>query len=148
VRFTTYLPGQAARLLYLASRASALNEAGDRYYAISNCRGAAGPIVTTMRAFIIAVAALVALAPVANATPEDDQYLAALTARNIGGAPDKVIGYGHAACDNYGTPELVVTQMEGLEAIGYTDIQAKAIFGLGMQAYCPDKLPPSAIHGA
>ena len=36
----------------------------------------------------------------------------------------------------------------GERDIGYTDIQAKAIFGLGMQAYCPDKLPPSAIPGA
>jgi hypothetical protein len=101
-----------------------------------------------MRAFIIAVAALVVLAPVANATPQDDQYLAALTARNIGGAPDKVIGYGLAACENYGTPELVVDQLAGLERIGYTEIQAKAIFGLGMQAYCPDKLPREGIPAA
>ena len=125
------------------------NEAGDRDFAISNCREAAGPIVTTMRAaFIIAVAALVALAPVANATPQDDQYLGALKSRNVGGDPDKLIAAGLAACENYGTPELVVTQMEGLEAIGYTDIQAKAIFGLGMQAYCPDKLPRGGIPGA
>jgi hypothetical protein len=101
-----------------------------------------------MRAFIIAVAALVALAPVANATPEDDQYLAALNSRNIGGYPDKLIAEGHAACANYGTPELVVAQIAGLEAIGYTDIQAKDIFGTGMQAYCPDKLPRGGVPGA
>jgi hypothetical protein len=116
--------------------------------AISNCRDAAAPIVTTMRAFIIAVAALVALAPVANATPEDDQYLAVLKAHNIGADPDKVIADGHEACDNYGTPELVVAQLASLEAIGYTDIQAKVIFGTGVQAYCPEKLPRGGIPGA
>jgi hypothetical protein len=134
-------------MLYLASRAIALNEARDHDYAISKCRDAAGPIVTTMRAFVIAVAALVALAPVANATPEDDQYLGALKSRNVGGDPDKLIAAGHAACDNYGTPELVVDQFAGLQGIGYTEIQAKDIFGTGMQAYCPDKLPRDGIPG-
>jgi hypothetical protein len=136
-----------ARMLYLASRAIALNEARDDDYAISKCRNAAGPIVTTMRAFVIAVAALVALAPVANATPEDDQYLGALKSRNVGGDPDKLIADGHAACDNYETPELVVDQFAGLQGIGYTEIQATDIFGTGMQAYCPDKLPRDGIPG-
>ena len=93
-----------------------------------------------MRAFIFAVAALVALAPVANATPADDQYLAILKERNIGGDPDKMIGYALAACDAYGTPELFAGQVEHMQAIGYTEIQTKVIVGLGMQAYCPDKL--------
>jgi Protein of unknown function (DUF732) len=104
--------------------------------------------VTTMRAFIIAVAALVVLAPVANATPQDDQYLGGLKSRNVGGDPDKLIAAGHAACDNYGTPELVIDQLAGLQRIGYTDIQAKDIFGTGMQAYCPDKLPRDAVPAA
>lgn len=119
--------------------------------AIPTCRNAAGPIVTTMRAFIFAVAALVVLAPVANATPADDQYLAILKDRNIGGDPDKMIGYALAACDAYGTPELFASQVEHMQAIGYTEIQTKVIVGLGMQAYCPDKLsqrhdepPPAA----
>ena len=98
-----------------------------------------------MRAFIFAVVALVALAPVANATPQDDQYLAILKERNIGGDPDKLIGYGLAACDNYGTPELFAGQVEHMQAIGYTENQTKVIVGLGMQAYCPDKLPPGAV---
>jgi hypothetical protein len=109
--------------------------------ALSGCRTAHGPIVTTMRALIIAVAALFALAPIANATPQDDQYLSTLTSRNIGGQPDKLIGYGHDACDNYGTSG-VVDQIASLEAIGYTHIQAEDIFVLGVHAYCPDKLPP------
>jgi hypothetical protein len=94
-----------------------------------------------MRALIIAVAALFALAPIANATPQDDQYLSALTSRNIGGQPDKLIGYGLDACNNYGTSG-VVDQIASLEAIGYTHIQAEDIFVLGVHAYCPDKLPP------
>jgi hypothetical protein len=97
-------------------------------------------MVATMRAFIFAVAALVALAPVANANPADDQYLAILKERNIGGAPDKMIGYALAACDAYGTPELFAGQVEHMQAIGYTEPQTKTILGLGMQAYCPDKL--------
>jgi hypothetical protein len=101
-----------------------------------------------MRAFIFAVTALVALAPVANATPEDDQYLAILKARNFGGDPDKLIGYAHDACDNYGTPELFVAQVDHMQAIGYTETQTKIIIGLGMQAYCPDKLPKVAAAGA
>jgi len=28
-----------------------------------------------------------------------------------------------------------------MQAIGYTENQTKVIIGLGMQAYCPDKLP-------
>ena len=107
---------------------------------IVTCRGVAGPIVATMRAFIFAVAALVALAPVANASPADDQYLAVLKERNIGGAPDKMIGYALAACDAYGTPDLFAGQVEHMQAIGYTEFQTKTILGLGMQAYCPDKL--------
>jgi hypothetical protein len=105
-------------------------------------------MVTTMRALLVAVAALVALAPVANATtPQDDRYLAGLKARNIGGDPDKLIGYGLTACENYETPALVVAQIEHLQAIGYTEIQTNAIIGTGLQAYCPDKLrnnPPQA----
>lgn len=103
-----------------------------------------------MRAFIFAVVALVAFAPVANATPQDDQYLAILKERNIGGDPDKMIGYALTACDTYGTPELFAGQVEHMQAIGYTESQTKVILGLGMQAYCPDKLsrahdgPPSA----
>ncbi|MBB5160788.1 hypothetical protein HNP02_000724 [Mycobacterium sp. AZCC_0083] len=104
--------------------------------------------MTTMRALIFAVAALVALAPVANATPEDDQYLAILKARNFGGDPDKLIGYAHDACDNYGTPELFVAQVDHMQAIGYTETQTKIIIGLGMQAYCPDKLPKVPAPGA
>lgn len=104
--------------------------------------------MTTMRAFIFAVVALVALAPVANATPQDDQYLAILKERNIGGDPDKLIGYGLAACDNYGTPELFAGQVEHMQAIGYTENQTKVIIGLGMQAYCPDKLPKVPAPGA
>jgi hypothetical protein len=99
-----------------------------------------------MRALIVAVAALVALAPVANATPQDDQYLAALTSRNIGGDPDKLIADGHDACDNYGTSGLV-DQIASLEAIGYTHIQAEDIFILGVHAYCADKLPPAGSPG-
>lgn len=95
-----------------------------------------------MRALVIAVAGLVVLAPVANATPQDDQYLAALKSRNIGGHPDNLIAYGLAACDNYGTPEFGA-QIDHLEAIGYTHIQAEVIVGFGLQAYCPDKLPRS-----
>jgi hypothetical protein len=95
-----------------------------------------------MRALFIAVAALVALAPVAGATPQDDQYLAALKSRNVGGDPDKLIAYGLTACDNYGTPEFGA-QIDHLEAIGYTHIQAEDIVGTGLQAYCPDKLPRS-----
>jgi hypothetical protein len=101
-----------------------------------------------MRAFVFAVTALVALAPVANATPEDDQYLAILKERNFGGDPDKLIGYAHDACDNYGTPELFVAQVDHMQAIGYTETQTKIIIGLGMQAYCPDKLPKVPAPGA
>ena len=101
-----------------------------------------------MRAFIFAVAALLAFAPVANATPQDDQYLAILKERNIGGDPDKLIGYGLDACANYGTPELFAGQVEHMQAIGYTENQTKVIIGLGMQAYCPDKLPKVPAPGA
>ncbi|WP_149375532.1 DUF732 domain-containing protein [Mycolicibacterium sp. P9-64] len=100
-----------------------------------------------MRAFIFAVVALVAFAPVANATPQDDQYLAILKERNIGGDPDRLIGYGLAACDNYGTPDLFAGQVEHMQAIGYTESQTKVIIGLGMQAYCPDKLPKPPVPG-
>lgn len=106
-------------------------------------------MVTTMRALLVAAAALIALAPVANATtPQDDQYLALLKDRNIGGNPDKLIGYGLAACDNYGTPELAVAQIEHMQAIGYTESQTKTIIGAGLQAYCPDKLREKPPQGA
>ncbi|HEX7827980.1 MAG TPA: DUF732 domain-containing protein [Mycobacterium sp.] len=102
-----------------------------------------------MRALLVAAAALIALAPVANATtPQDDQYLALLKDRNIGGNPDKLIGYGLSACDNYGTPELAVAQIEHMQAIGYTETQTKTIIGTGLQAYCPDKLHAKPPQGA
>jgi hypothetical protein len=110
-------------------------------------------MVATMRALLVAAAALIALAPVANATtPQDDQYLALLKDRNIGGDPDKLIGYGLSACDNFGTPQLAAAQIEHMQAIGYTESQTKTIIGTGLQAYCPDKLrgkpPQSAPPGA
>jgi hypothetical protein len=106
-------------------------------------------MVTTMRALLVAAAALIALAPVANATtPQDDQYLALLKDRNIGGNPDKLIGYGLSACDNYGSPELAVAQIEHMQAIGYTETQTKTIIGTGLQAYCPDKLHQKPPQGA
>jgi Protein of unknown function (DUF732) len=114
---------------------------------MSGRRTVQGPIVTTMRALIIAVTALLTLAPIANATPQDDQFLANLTSRNIGGQPDKLIGYGLDACNNYGTAG-VVDQIAGLEGIGYTHIQAEDIFVLGVHAYCPEKLPPVAKPAA
>ncbi|MCW2515111.1 MAG: hypothetical protein JWR11_4153 [Mycobacterium sp.] len=94
-----------------------------------------------MRALIIAAVVSVALAPTAHATSQDDQYLAALTSRNIGGTPEQLIAYGHTACDGYGTPE-VADQAQSLEAIGYTDIQAADIVATAVLAYCPEKLPP------
>lgn len=102
-----------------------------------------------MRALLVAAAALIALAPVANATtPQDDQYLALLKDRNIGGNPDKLIGYGLSACENYGTPEQAVAQIEHMQAIGYTETQTKTIIGTGLQAYCPDKLHAKPPQGA
>jgi len=106
-------------------------------------------MVATMRALLVAAAALIALAPVANATtPQDDQYLALLKDRNIGGDADKLIGYGLSACDNYGNPELAVAQIEHMQAIGYTEFQTKTIIGTGLQAYCPDKLRQKPPQGA
>jgi organic hydroperoxide reductase OsmC/OhrA len=93
-----------------------------------------------VRSLVLAIVASVALAPTANATPQDDQYLAALASRNVGGTPDQLIAYGHAACDGYGTPG-VADQAQSLESIGYTDIQAADIVATAVLAYCPEKLP-------
>jgi hypothetical protein len=62
----------------------------------------------------------------AYADSRDDQYIAALPAQGIPGAPDQTIAAGHAACVNYGRPVLVA-QMTGLMAQGLSNVQAQDV---------------------
>jgi len=101
------------------------------------CVDAAGPIVTTMRAFIFAVAALLAFAPVANATPQDDQYLAILKERKHRRRSRQAHRLWARRLRQLRNTRTLAGQVEHMQAIGYTENQTKVIIGLGMQAYCP-----------
>jgi hypothetical protein len=86
----------------------------------------------------------VALAPVANATPADDQFLSALSAQVIPGDRGQLIADGHAACDAYGTPGMVGLMYQ-IMGLGMSNGQAASVIADGMRAYCPEKaggLPP------
>jgi Protein of unknown function (DUF732) len=88
----------------------------------------------------------VALAPVANATPADDQFLAALAAQNIPGDRGQLIADGYTACDAYGTPGMVGLMYQ-IMGLGMSNGQAASVIAVGMRAYCPEKaggLPPGA----
>ena len=88
----------------------------------------------------------VALAPVANATPADEQFPAALAAQNIPGDRGQLIADGHAACDAYGTPGMVGLMYQ-IMGLGMSNGQAASVIAAGMRAYCPEKaggLPPGA----
>jgi hypothetical protein len=87
----------------------------------------------------------VSVVPVAHANP-DDQFLAATSAAGIAGDPAQLIGFGHAACDNYGHVGMVGLMYQ-IEGAGLSKAQASAVFTADWQAYCPEKtagLPPGA----
>ncbi len=46
-----------------------------------------------------------ALAPMAAADAQDDQFLASLAAQGITGDPAQLIAEGHTACDHFGTSQ-------------------------------------------
>jgi hypothetical protein len=81
---------------------------------------------------------LVAVVPafVAHSDTHDDQFLAMVSAQNIPGAPDQLIGAGRAACDYYGSAKLVA-EITGLIGQGYSDLQAQNVALDGLKAYCP-----------
>jgi hypothetical protein len=104
-------------------------------------------VVAMLRLSIGILGALaVALAPVANATPADDQFLSALSAQGITGDRGQLIADGHAACDAYGTPGMVGLAYQ-IMGLGMSNGQAASVIAAGMRAYCPEKtggLPPGA----
>jgi hypothetical protein len=79
-----------------------------------------------------------ALAPVANATPADDQFLSVLSAQGIPGDHGQLIADGHAACDAYGTAGMVGLQMQ-IMGLGMSNGQAASVIMAGIRAYCPEK---------
>jgi Protein of unknown function (DUF732) len=90
--------------------------------------------------FIITVIlALPTCAPVAQADTLDDQFMGAVAASGITGDRDMLIGDGHDACSNYGTPGLVGLVFR-IMSQGYSNVQASDIVMAGVRAYCPQHL--------
>jgi hypothetical protein len=84
-----------------------------------------------------------ALAPVAAADSQDDQFLASLAAQGITGEPAQLIAEGHTACDHFGTPQQTRDAIF-LMGQGLSHHQAGTLISAGLLFFCPDKLvPPS-----
>ena len=82
-----------------------------------------------------------ALAPVAAADDQDDQFLAALAAQGIIGNPAQLIAEGHTACDHFGTPQQTRDAIF-LMGQGLSHHQAGTLISAGLLFFCPDKLYP------
>jgi hypothetical protein len=79
--------------------------------------------------------ALLAMAGIAYADTQDDQFLKSLSAQGIPGDPGQLIADGHAACANYGTPAFAA-QMAGLMGRGLSRAQASRLRTARTRAYC------------
>jgi hypothetical protein len=84
------------------------------------------------------LAAALATTAVAHADDQDDQFLALVSAQDIPGAPEQLIGAGRAACDNYGSYTLLAEQFD-LRGRGLSEDQAYKVIWDGIKAYCPER---------
>jgi Protein of unknown function (DUF732) len=82
-------------------------------------------------------ATVVVPAAVAHSDSHDDLFLALISAQGIPGPPDQLIAAGHAACDHYGSPNLVA-EITGLMGQGLSSVQAQNVALDGLKAYCPE----------
>lgn len=97
---------------------------------------------------VVAVAALVAGAPIASADPADDAYLAQLRAVGFTWPPDHdqaLIGTAHLICDDlyWGwTQNQIAQQMHSvLDPRGVTIGQVNSMVDLASSTYCPQLKP-------
>ena len=95
----------------------------------------------TILCAVMAVAALF-LTPLAHADSQDDQFLSAVAALGITGAPDQLIAAAHTVCDNIGGgPWLGMSpQMAQSLSAGVPYGMLTQFFVAAGRAYCPDKL--------
>jgi hypothetical protein len=82
-----------------------------------------------------------ALAPVAAADSQEDQFLAALAAQGVFGDPGLLIAEGREACDHFGTPQQTRDAIF-LMGQGFSHHQAGTLISAGLLFFCPDKLVP------
>jgi hypothetical protein len=87
------------------------------------------------------ITAAFALAPVAAADSQDDQFLAALAAQGVFGDPGQLIAEGRDACDHFGTPQQTRDAIF-LMGQGLSHHQAGTLISAGLLFFCPDKLVP------
>ncbi len=93
-----------------------------------------------MRRYVFGALLAVALTTtaVAHADDQDDQFVALVSAQYIPGAPEQLIAYGRAACDNYGSYALLAEEYR-LTDLGLSQDQAYKVISDGIKAYCPEK---------
>ena len=107
--------------------------------------GCVWPASFSFMRYALALAATIttafALAPVAAADAQDDQFLAALAAQGITGDPAQLIAEGHTACDHFGTPQQTRDAIF-LMGQGFSHHQAGTLISAGLLFFCPDKLAP------
>ncbi|MGA8327992.1 MAG: DUF732 domain-containing protein [Mycobacterium sp.] len=100
--------------------------------------------LTTLAIFATAGAALIGSAGVANASPQDDAYLAALRGVGLSWTPDTqpgLITEAHDVCSNltWGwTPQAIANNLEArLGAQGVTGLEAATMVNAAHRIYCP-----------
>jgi len=93
---------------------------------------------TALLAASLAAAALT-LSGVATADTQDDEFLAALAAKGIGGDPDQLISAAHNMCDVVGGMGAIAPFYRLMASQSLSPMQASEVFAAGAQAYCPDK---------
>jgi hypothetical protein len=84
---------------------------------------------------ILAVGASLVGGTTAHADTVDDQFINQLSARGITGDRGQLIGDGHAACDNYGSPGLVGFTYQ-IMGQGFSNGQAGDIISVAWHTYC------------
>jgi hypothetical protein len=81
------------------------------------------------------------LAPAAHADSQDDQFLSAVAALGINGAPDQLIAAAHAVCDMWGSGQPAYLGVLGQAvAAGVPYGQTHQFYVAAGRAYCPDRL--------
>lgn len=97
--------------------------------------------------FAVGVASLVVMAPaIANATPQDDQFLRDVASLGINLPADQLIPFGRTSCDTVGSGMGGVGAFYGFMAqTGLNAQQTYFVSNAGLKAYCPEKammVPP------
>lgn len=115
---------------------------------MKNTARLSGRVTVVVAGLLSAGAVALAVAPLAQADPADDQYLQTLQRHGIGwpsGSDGMMINVGHAVCQDWSAGDtLAQTVGDVQKTLGLSNNGSGTIIGAATAAYCPEfrsKLP-------